>query len=310
MFNPELDKARAKAEALQAVAQQAQADYEQRFAAIQNNPELSQTGKNNAIKKLLAEQRARIDGLVTQLRRAAVEEAAAADLSRGVKELVQREYSNWDYGRLAYEANRVRSAFVLAGGDDFDKIAQAWQQVKDRGDRFEIKAWVDTAPAILPQVEEKNGYQDTHAAQTRQSIIEDIAASEVYTLTDEGKKFETERAERTHNLEVIGQAAAQVSASLSEIGTFQRSANEAGEVYTPGKGINSLRGNQVIARVFDGISLDRKTGELHVSREPGENAEQMYNRTEAAYQEAVKQLNDYSEKFSGEKHDALVYGTP
>jgi vacuolar-type H+-ATPase subunit I/STV1 len=297
--NPELEKARRKAEALQAEAAQVKADYEQRMEAIRKNADLSQEGKNKAIKTLLTEQRAKIDGLVNKLRRAAVDEAAAADLSRGVRDLVKKEYSNWDYGRLAYEANRVRSAFVLAGGDDFDKIQEAWQQVKARGDKYEIKAWMDTAPAIMPAAPALS----TYAAQTRQTVIEDIAASEVHTLTDEGKKFEAERAERTQNLELIASAAAQVSDNLSQLGTFARSVN--GETYQPGSG---LQRNHVIARVFDGIALDRQTGALHIDRVPGESAEEMYNRTEAAYQESAKQLNDYAERFSGEKFDTLVHG--
>jgi hypothetical protein len=314
--NPELEKARRKVSTLQAEAQQVQADYEQRLAAIQSNPDLSQAGKNKAIKALLTEQRAKIEGLTNKLRRAAVEEAHAADLAQGVRDLVKREYSNWDYNRLAYEANRVKSAFVLAGGDDFDQIAQAWQQVKARGDKYEIKAWMDNAPALLPQVEEKPGYGiDPRTEAARQSIIEDIAASEVYTLTDEGKKFETERADRTQNLEMIGQAAAQVSASLAQLGTF--GATSGGEVYTPG---NALIRNQVIARVFDGIALDRKTGELHVDRKGGESAEQMYERTEAAYQEKVKSLQEYAAGANGprqwqqgaeaqsEPFDALIFG--
>jgi hypothetical protein len=302
IINPELDKARAKTEALQLEAQQVQAAYEAELQAIQNNAELSQIGKNKAIKALLAAQRGKIDGLVSKLRKAAVEEAHAADMAQGVRELVQREYSNWDYNRLAYEANRVRSAFVLAGGDDFDKIAEAWQHVKARGDKYEIKAWMDTAPSIMPQA----GQLDSHGTQTRQSVIEDIAASEVFTLTDEGKKFETERAERTQNLEMIGQAAAQVSQNLSQLGTFHRANHlEGGEVYRPG---NELQRNQVIARVFDGIALDRKTGELHVSRQPGETAAQMYDRTEAAYQETVRRLDELTERSGGEKIDTLIYG--
>jgi hypothetical protein len=293
----DLEKARQRAYNLQAEAEQMQAEYEQRIAAIQNNAELSQIGRNNAIKKLLAEQRQRIDGLVIRLRRAAIEEAVEADVSQGVRDLVKREYSNWDYGRLTYEANRVRSAFVLAGGDDFDKIAEAWQQAKARGDKYEIKAWMDTAPALLPQAQAI----DSHGTQTRQSIIEDIAASEIFTLTEEGKKFEAERAGRVKNLEILAGASAQVSQSLQSLGSFGRGSD--GETYVPG---STLQGNQVIARVFDGIALDRKSGELHVERKPGEKAAQMYERTEAAYQESVKQI----EAIAGENFDALVYGTP
>lgn len=309
-MNMTIDQARAKVQALNMEAQSAQNEYDERLTAIQANGDLSREGKNKAIKALLAEQRAKIGGLVSKLRRATIDEAHAAKLAQGVRDLVKREYSEWDYNRLAYEANRVKSAFVLAGGDDFENIMQAWQQAKARGDKYEIKAWMDNAPALLPTVptEWETGH-NPNVYGARQSIVEDIASAEIFTLTDEGKKFETERAERTANLEILAQAASQAGESLSQLGTFK------GDTYIPG---STMRKNYIIERVFNGIALDRDNGELHVSSQPGETAEQMYNRTEAEYQEGAQRLQELYQRGGGawsqgasadvEQFDSLLFG--
>lgn len=267
-------------ENMKAQLTQARDTYKIGTDAIKANRDLSEEGKTKAIAALKAEYRKTIDGLVIGLRRAALEEATEAQSAQGLKELLQRDYAKWDYSRLAYEATRVKSAFVLAGGNNFDAIADAWQKVKDRGDKYEIKAWLDQAPAILPPA----GAMDSHGTETRAAILEDIAAAEIYTLTEEGRKYETQRAERVNNLQEVAAIAAEIGGELAALEGMPRA--------------------RVVQRVFSGIAQDRASGQIILDRQPGETAAQIFERTEANYQEHVNGL----EALTGESFDALVYG--
>jgi len=248
----------------------AKEDYAKRKQAIGENGDLSQAGKQKELQILDQERRKQIEALAVDLREAALDNAVQIDRLKGSRDLLSREYSKWDYGRLNYEALAVQSALTLAGGD-YQKIQAAWQHAKATGDAHKIKSWRDTAPALIPAGEDWQ-------AKEKQAILDDLSAAEILVLSEEESKLEAERQFRRDNLATLARVANEVENLLSN---------------------GPVRAN-IVDNVFRGISADPDADVLVSDRKPGEETEQYHKRTEAEQAANLEQSKQMAAKMGVE----------
>jgi hypothetical protein len=244
--------------------------------AIKQNPDLSNQGREKALKVLSIEKAAVFTQIATTLRRQAVAAALQAKKMAGVSwALNQIEAEKLDYSRLNYEAQAVKSALALAG-DDPQRATELWQRAKAQADPYKIRAWLDQAPALFPENSKVDpvGWDELKG---------DMTNSVSLTHSAEMARYENEK--RAH---------------LEELTAISSEAAEVADYCGPH--------NFVMARVFEGIALD-KTGELNVnfSQRDGEDLDQTYTRLEAEYSERSKVQKEVFEAF-GTVYDPLVDG--
>ena len=279
-MSSEIEKSLERVQALKNRIASLRDGYTAKQDAIRNNKDLTEQGKQKSLAQLKAEKRIEIDKLVSDLRKETAAQAIEIDKLQRMRDTLVRDYSEWDYSRLNYEAQAVKSALAIAGGDYY-AIDEAWQRVKAGGDRYAIRAWMDTAPAMLPPATNTSA---ANSDETRGEIMKDIASADFMTLTGDAAKFEAERKERLAHLHDLAKAAREVGTELLDGRTDRKT--------------------YVAEFVFDGISLDGESGQLMVERETGEDAKAFIERTQAEYNDQSKKLADYV----GTGYDPLLYG--
>jgi hypothetical protein len=253
-------------------------DFEAKAAQIRQDRDLTQSGKEKALQALTTQKRDAFRSVIVDMRRAAVETAIKADKLSGAQwALNQLEAEKMDYSRLAYEAQAVKSALVLAGDDPF-KVTELWQRVKATNDTYKIRAWLDTAPAAIPE-------KTVHAS-TWEELKADMVQSQALTYSAEMALWEAKRKAHLNELADISKAAAIVA---EDLGT-----------------------QNIMPRVFEGIALDRASGELKVdfgsiTQTSKENPDETYRRLESERAEREKQQAAVFQAFDKE-YDPILDG--
>jgi ribosomal protein L10 len=254
--------------------------YERKAEAARKDSNLSQPGKNKVLGQLEAEKQAALKSFVPVLREQAIKTALKIkSFSGAAQALGQLEAEKFDYGRLTYEAQAVKSALVLAGDDPF-KVAKMFEDAKAGHDKYRLKAWLDVAPALIPE-------KTIHAA-TWGELKADFANSADLIKSDERAKYDDERRSFLNELDNI-------SVSTQTI---------ADEFSTP-----SSRNEAIKARVFEGIALDGKSGELHVDlgQTADETPDATFSRLEREYSERVNAQAEVFKNF-GSEYDPILDG--
>jgi hypothetical protein len=262
--------------------EKARDDFETKAERVRNNKDLSQSGKEKALQALNSEKRDALKVAVKELRKQAVAAAIKADKLSGAQwALGQIEAERLDYGRLAFEAQAVQSALVLAGDDPW-KVTELWRRTKASNDTYKIRAWLDVVPASIPE--------KTIHASTWQELKADFVQSVDLTHSAKMADWESERRGHLEELTDLSKAAAVIA---EELGT---------------------RGNpnsNVMARVFEGIELER-SGELKVDfggvkLTKDEKPDETFKRLESEYAERVNQQAATFQAF-GKEYDPLEDG--
>lgn len=112
---------------------------------IENNPDLSPAGKDKALNDLAAER--------ANLKASALRELGASwssvrsgyrNLQSRGAELDNQVGASWDYGRLNYMAQVVRSK--IAQAEDTSKLTGLYSDAQGSGDYYIRRAWAEIAP--------------------------------------------------------------------------------------------------------------------------------------------------------------------
>jgi hypothetical protein len=256
--------------------------YERNAEAARKDSNLSQPGKAKALAALMSEKQAALKSFVPELRRQAVETALKVkSFSGAAQALGQLEAEKFDYGRLTYEAQAVKSALVLAGDDPF-KVAKMFEDAKAGHDKYRLKAWLDVAPALIPE-------KTIHAA-TWDELKADMTQSKELTHSAEAERYELKKRVAADALADISRTAAVVAEDLGE-----------GAAY---------RATNVMGRVFEGIALDHETGEFQIDfggQTADETPDATFSRLESEYSERVKVEEQFFENF-GKEYDPILDG--
>jgi len=254
-------------------------DFEKKSEAVKKSDELTQLGKTKALAALKAEKLAVLSGLVGPLRKQAVLGALeVARLSRVKSALKSIESESMDYERLRYEEVRVRSSLALAAGDP-QRIMEKWKQVKESGDRFRIRAWIDVAPETFPA----NTGPDLAWLELREDMAESAGAAD----SNEMAGYENLRRARLEDLADTMRVTQKIAEDVGEEASYQ--------------------GENVIARVFEGIRPDPLTGELQVDfgQTADETPEGTFGRLEAEYAVRVAEQATVMKRYNMEFNPIL-----
>ena len=222
------------------------ADFETKADRVRRDRNLSNEGRAKALQALVGEKNSAIDLMTSSLRKQAIESAAWAEKTRtAILKLSKTESEKYDYARLNYEAQAVKSALVLAG-DDAGKAAGMFEDARASRDAYKIKAWLELAPALMPT--------KTPNAGKWQALITSMENSKELLQSPEMEKLEKERREYLTELEDV----------KSDVDTIAR------ELATP-SGVSDgaavffdavqKRGQELTARVFDGIAMSEATND-------------------------------------------------
>jgi len=262
---------------------QVKSDFETKVEKVKASKDLSSQGKQKALASLAAEKQAALRAVVPTLRRQAIEAALKVKkLANAQAALAEIESEKMDYGRLTYEAQAVKSALALAGGDPYE-VSKAWEAVKKTGDRYRIRAFLDVVPATIPE--------DSLSEQSWAELREDMKQNVELTRSAEAAGYAQEQ--RVH---------------LDELADISRVAGLVADDLGAGTGA-AYQGANVFARVLEGITLDRQTNELHIDF--GEVNDDMpeftYQRLEAERAEREKEQAEFFKR-SGTEYDPLLDG--
>ena len=256
-------------------------DYEKKAEAVRNNKDLSPSGRDKALAALKADKQAALKSFVPGLRKQAVEAALKVKKLSGARSALESiEAEKLDYSRLTYEAQAVKSALILAGDDPY-RVAEMFDAVKASGDRYKIRAWLDIAPATIPE----NTMQDAGW----QELKRDMSQSVELTHSAEASRYALEQ--RVH---------------IDELADISRTASIVADEFVEGA---AYKGENVLQRVFSGIAADRETGELHIDlgQTADETPEQTYARLESERGESEKVQAEIFKNF-GSEYDPLLDG--
>lgn len=124
------------------------AEFDNRRNAINTNADLSAQGRQKAMQELDREAGNYRGEVLRQLRIAwdGWKSEARRNIA-ALREASERAAASWDYDRLNYAARTVSN--TIAQADNFARIAQAYSAAKDRGDRHELRAWIETSSAAV-----------------------------------------------------------------------------------------------------------------------------------------------------------------
>jgi hypothetical protein len=221
--------------------------------------------------------------IVTDLRRSAVEAALKVNKTAGAQSALRTiESGELDYSRLTYESQAVKSALILAGDDPY-RAAKMFDAVKASKDTYKIKAWIDQAPALIPvKPADAQGWEEFKA---------DISQSVELTRSASASRYEQERHIYLDELAEISRTTSMVADDLIS------------------DGMMSYGKSSVMARVFEGITLDRETNELKTDfgKTYDEMPEYTYQRLETERAEREKVQGEFFKK-CGTEYDPLMDG--
>jgi hypothetical protein len=247
--------------------------YEKKAGEVRNNKDLSPSGRDKALAALKADKQAALKSFVPGLRKQAVETALRIKKLSGAQSALESiESEKLDYSRLTYEAQAVKSALILAGDDPY-RVAEMFDAVKAGHDTYKIKAWIDQAPALMPE--------KSMSIQRWDELKADMAKSSELTRSAEASRYALEQ--RVH---------------LDELADVSRVASIVADDLVAGSAA-AYQGENVLQRVFEGITLDRQSGELHIDFGPtnDEMPEFTYQRLEAERAEREKAQGEVFKHF-------------
>lgn len=197
-------------------AQNILSGYETRKRTIQDNSDYTAAAKKKYLDQLEAEKPAARAAAHSNLEREW--SAIRRDYTRLVEKhqaAADKAAAAWDYGRLAYEAQRVKLAIdsmngnPTAGFTAAGQIRQAYEKARNSGDRILFRAWCENAPGLLAEkfhgIEDKLAAADLvremegdfHKLTTTQEIeaLQDDAAAlvvkvgDLATLTEQAERY-------------------------------------------------------------------------------------------------------------------------
>ncbi|MCP4701120.1 MAG: hypothetical protein GY862_30340 [Gammaproteobacteria bacterium] len=197
--------------------EQINSTFDEQTAAVKEDANLSQTGKQAKLDAISTERTRALDNLAVMMRKEAATAALRVDTLGRLRAFVSERNTTWDYNRLAYESKAVESAVTLAGGD-FDQLAAAFKKVTEKGDKHAVKAWRDVAPGLLPRETRENqfGIPEDYTNPAKQALLDAFQDAAVIVQTDEENSLQAEEEERRGYLAELRGVAADMDAQNGE----------------------------------------------------------------------------------------------
>lgn len=246
-------------------------DYWEARKAIENNADLSSTGKKKRLDDLAALKKKEARKHVKDLRKAAVEHALKLHEAQAAFEEKEAEaLKNMNYERLNFEAKAIENKIALA--QTFDEILEAWEADKQSGDAHKIKAWQSTSGKPIMEFPENKLFD----GDARPELLADIQNHKL-RISKEPELVELER------------------------GHFEALQAIQTEARLLGNEFENVSG-AVVGRVFDGIHFEEnrirpefkaetKTLPYDIG-EKTETAVDVYKRLEEAHETKMAVINE------------------
>lgn len=207
---------------------------QQRKAAIDSNPQLSDIGKQQATQQLAAERNAyqskalqTFAGDWQEMRR------VYGDLKAEREAIAEKAAKSWDYGRLNYA--RETAVGAIRKAQTPQDVQSAYDSVKLGGDRHSMRAFAETAASMIGGVKQF-AVNDRSAAINLQKAMQDEAAK-ITATPDMVKQSEAE---------------AKLSASIADLYKATRQAANAFDPKSAGMFDGS---NNPFLKLLDGVSV-------------------------------------------------------
>ena len=180
-------------------------EYQKKIDKVQNNKDLSAQGKKNRLDKLTGEKKDALKAFVPELRRQAVKAGLEARRLQGCAWASgQLDSEKWDYSRLMYESNAAKAQVRRVGGDVFE-VVKEWDKVKNSGDKYKIKAYIDTVPLEIKQTDNRT-YSD---------LMQDMSSkSNIFEKSIETGSYETGARSQLAELADLERIAAKLDGEL------------------------------------------------------------------------------------------------
>lgn len=125
-------------------------DFNARWLAITNNPDLSGEGKQRQLQRLAAEKNDTRPLVVRGIAKTWADIRAGYSANKAARKAAEEaQASRWDFQRLNYETGAVRAAIDLATSQA--DIKAAYAAARASGDTHKARAWAETGPAVIRQ---------------------------------------------------------------------------------------------------------------------------------------------------------------
>ena len=250
--------------------------YAEKEAEIKNNSDLSESGKAKRLGELRNSRLHQVHDRINDLRREAVLTAIKHERLAGAGEAAgELDNEKLDWSRLHYEAEVVRGEIAKRKG--VFELTEAFENVKKKGDKYQLKAWKDILPANVPA--------DLYSEKDWALLLDEVEYANASKLTEEQVKFKAEQAELLDDLRAIQSTAIEASKA---VGKDER---------------------LVLQRVFDGIKAsDDGRLELSFSVWSDDKPEKIYEAIDGKYQADLERqlevnasfgMNEYMPNFDG-----------